>query len=243
MPVLLIRLAGPMQSWGIVSRFSHRDTACEPSKSGVIGLLCAALGAPRDDDDTVARLAALPMGVRVNREGVPGTDFQTIGGGTIAGAAYGVARAQGASGGTLLSYRDYLADADFLVGFESADDRWLRRLDAALRRPRWPLYLGRRSYVPAVAPAAGVTMVSLGEALRDTSVPPAPAALRLVLEGPPGRGEPRYDVPLSFHPQRRAFGLRYVTTSWVPVHAPARVARPVPSASEPAVSPGPPGHL
>jgi len=43
MPTLLLRLAGPMQSWGLSSRFTIRDTSLEPSKSGVLGLLCAAL--------------------------------------------------------------------------------------------------------------------------------------------------------------------------------------------------------
>ena len=49
MSVLLMRLAGPMQSWGTRSRFSNRDTGLEPSRSGVIGLLCAALGRPREE--------------------------------------------------------------------------------------------------------------------------------------------------------------------------------------------------
>ena len=49
MNTLLLRLAGPMQSWGTQSRFTIRDTGYEPSKSGVIGLLCAALGKPRDE--------------------------------------------------------------------------------------------------------------------------------------------------------------------------------------------------
>ena len=31
MSVLLLRLAGPMQSWGTRSRFSNRDTGLEPS--------------------------------------------------------------------------------------------------------------------------------------------------------------------------------------------------------------------
>ena len=44
---LLLRLAGPMQSWGLESRFDQRDTGREPSKSGVLGLICAALGKPR----------------------------------------------------------------------------------------------------------------------------------------------------------------------------------------------------
>ena len=74
MPTLLLRLAGPMQSWGTTSRFDERDTQLEPSKSGVIGLLCAALG--RDRAESVDDLAALRMGVRVDREGVPMRDFQ-----------------------------------------------------------------------------------------------------------------------------------------------------------------------
>ena len=57
MKTLLMRLAGPMQSWGTQSQFRERDTGLEPSKSGVIGLLCAALGRPREE--SVADLAAL----------------------------------------------------------------------------------------------------------------------------------------------------------------------------------------
>jgi CRISPR system Cascade subunit CasD len=250
MSVLLVRLSGPMQSWGVVSRFSHRDTAREPSKSGVIGLLCAALGVPRDDDETVALLASLGMGVRVNREGIPATDFQTIGGGTVAGGSYGVARAQGGSGGTLLSYREYLADADFVVGLESGDEPLLHRLDKALRQPRWPLCLGRRSYVPALAPAAGVAPGKVAEALREAALPRAkppgasatPGSARLVLESAPGVGEPRYDVPVSFHPQRRAFRLRYVVTSWIPNHARPRPAPPVAPVAEPASHRGEAGY-
>ncbi len=44
MSTLLLRLAGPMQSWGTQSRFTERDTGREPSKSGVVGLLAAAVG-------------------------------------------------------------------------------------------------------------------------------------------------------------------------------------------------------
>ena len=62
MAVLLLRLAGPMQSWGTQSRFTHRDTDLEPSKSGVIGLLCAAMGKPRDDLTAIKRLAGLEDG-------------------------------------------------------------------------------------------------------------------------------------------------------------------------------------
>ncbi|MBI5033526.1 MAG: type I-E CRISPR-associated protein Cas5/CasD [Chloroflexi bacterium] len=71
MNTLLLRLVGPMQSWGVASDFKERDTLREPSKSGVIGLLCAALGKPRaekpnDGFATLAELSDLVMGVRVD---------------------------------------------------------------------------------------------------------------------------------------------------------------------------------
>lgn len=75
MNTLLLRLEGPMQSWGVQSRFGMRDTESEPSKSGVIGLLCAALGLPRSAN--LENLVALRMGVRVDREGKISVDYQT----------------------------------------------------------------------------------------------------------------------------------------------------------------------
>src|SRR5260370_17357943 len=91
MGTLLLRLAAPMQSWGTQSRFVVRDTGLEPSKSGVIGLLCAALGRPREAP--MEDLARLRMGVRVDRGGVMQTDYHTAGGGHRRPATgYGAAR-------------------------------------------------------------------------------------------------------------------------------------------------------
>lgn len=231
MPVLLLRLAGPMQSWGTASRFSLRDTCLQPSKSGVIGLLCAAVGIPREDDDTVARLAGLSMGVRVDREGQLARDFHTIGGGPASRGGYGVARARGVRGGTVISQRHYLADADFLVGLESADRHLLETLDAALERPVWPLCLGRRSFVPGLPPRVGVVDGPLEQTLRewpwqprDDASPPA-GGLRLVLEIGGPEGEVCCDVPVSFAHDRRQFRLRYVETLWIPPEEPRREPR------------------
>lgn len=148
MSTLFLRLAGPMQSWGTQSCFTVRDTGLEPSKSGVIGLLCAALGRPRSDplDD----LVNLEMGVRVDKEGVMRMDFQTAGGTHRSEEDYGVPTADGTSKRTITSQRYYLADADFLVGLEG-DGRLLKELDRALVNPKWPLYLGRKSYVPSTS--------------------------------------------------------------------------------------------
>lgn len=77
--VLLLRLAGPVQSWGVASRFARRDTHPRPTKSGVIGLCAAALGLDRNDP--LGELAAVLFGVRADHPGVPLRDFHTVGGG------------------------------------------------------------------------------------------------------------------------------------------------------------------
>jgi CRISPR system Cascade subunit CasD len=137
MHVLLLRLSGPMQSWGVQSRFAVRDAGREPSKSGVVGLLCAALG--RQRCEPVDDLAGLRMGARVDQEGVVGRDYHT---------AMNVLKASGGIKGTEPSNRYYLSDARFLVGLAGDDLDLLTRLHAALRDPHWPLYLGRKAFVP-----------------------------------------------------------------------------------------------
>ena len=139
MATLLLRFAGPMQSWGTQSRFGERDTGLEPSKSGAIGLLCAALGRPREEP--VDNLAELRMGVRVDQEGIVQRDYHTLGL-TI--------RPDGKKTGTVLSNRYYLADASFLVGFESDDEALLEQIQDSVDAPRWQLFFGRKSFVPGI---------------------------------------------------------------------------------------------
>ncbi len=216
---LLLRLKAPLQSWGVQSRFSHRDTLREPTKSGVIGLLGAELGMRRDDRVLLARLARLRFGVRVDREGLPLTDYHTIGGGTARGRPYGVATAAGATAGAVVSERECLMDADFLAGLESDDSPFLRELDAALANPVWPLYLGRRCFPPAVPPRIGICAGRLEQVLatwpwmgargRKRTSPPG---LRLVVETNDTSGEMRYDCPLSFAVHDRSYGPRRVVT-------------------------------
>jgi len=222
MTTLLLRLAGPMQSWGVQSRFEIRDTTSEPSKSGVVGLICAALG--RDRAEPIDDLAALRMGVRVDREGQVRRDYQT---------ALGVAIA---SGGKLKecqpSNRYYLADARFLVGLESADRELLERIDAALRDPFWPIFLGRKSFVPSEPvhlAGPGVRELPLLDALRGHPVVPdvkgkKPGSHRYVIENDADPSESsaarltRPDQPISFEPRR--FGLRQVDIYTMPSSQP-----------------------
>ena len=223
MPTLLMQLVGPMQSWGTTSRFDERDSQLEPSKSGVLGMLCAALG--RDRAESVDDLARLRMGVRVDREGLLMRDYQTATGVLLA------ATARPDLHRTVVSKRFYLADAAFLVGLEGIDAAWLQRLDAALRAPHWPLALGRKSFVPslpvALASHYGVQPADIETAL---AAQPRIAAGRRESQGQPVRlmlehasaGALRQDQPVAPFAQRR-FGPRFVN-SGVLHHVPEPVA-------------------
>ncbi len=224
---LLLRLAGPMQSWGTQSRFRDRDAGAEPSKSGVVGLLCAALGLPRSAP--VADLAALRMGVRVDRPGVVRVDYQTAGGTHRPGERYGVARAENPGTETSVSRRAYLTDAAFLVGLEAVTEEQvalLAELDRALAAPVWPLYLGRKGYVPG-CPVRLPDAPPEGPGLRDGPLEESLGAYpwnrvtgeraRLVIELPAGgtSSEARNDWPLSFEPLDRRYATRYVVTTFL----------------------------
>ncbi|MHC1771726.1 MAG: type I-E CRISPR-associated protein Cas5/CasD [Flexilinea sp.] len=139
MNTILMRFVGPMQSWGIESNFTVRDSGLEPSKSGVIGIVCAALGRPRDA--SVDDLTCLRMGVRVDREGMLRSDYQI---------SQNVLDSSGSSHkSAVTSTRYYLADAAFLVGLEGNDIDLLEQIQHALQYPRWGLFLGRKAFPPS----------------------------------------------------------------------------------------------
>ncbi len=198
---LLLCLAGPLQSWGTKSRFDERDTELEPSKSGVIGLLCAALGVDRHEAEPVLKLAEMPMGVRVDREGVLQRDYHTAQRIDYSGRVRD----------TVVSHRYFLSDAVFLVGFESEDRSFLAEVQAALKNPHWSLSLGRKSFVPSrpIWLSDGLVQKSLDDALCQYPNLTNEEPVRLVLES--SRGSLRTDQPLSSFHERR-FGTRYVTS-------------------------------
>ena len=216
MPTLLLRLAGPMQSWGTTSRFDQRDTGKEPSKSGVIGLLAAALGIDREEwNSDLKALAALTMGVRHDRPGVLKRDYQT--------AQHIISADRSKKHETAVTTRDYLADAVFLVGLEGADRSLLERAHAALQNPVWPLALGRKPYVPAepVWLENGVVDAPLLSALKRPWLSTlrrgemaVPDRLLVSLESTDGSGTLRMDQPLSSFAERR-FGARHVRSEWI----------------------------
>jgi CRISPR system Cascade subunit CasD len=150
---LALVLDGPLQSWGFGSRFQRRTTGLHPTKSGVIGLACAAMGLAKgsaSEKRTLPALAALMMtSVCIPRaETRDGAelpmrrleDFHTV---------LGARRANGAiSNDAVITRRQYLTDARFGVILEG-DRGVLERVAAALQDPVWGVWLGRKSCIPS----------------------------------------------------------------------------------------------
>lgn len=240
---LFLRLEGPMQAWGNQeSKFVIRRTAEAPTKSGVIGILCAAQGVPRAEaaDEWLPRLAALRMGARIDRGGVRWWDYHTVG----ARMQMRIAEGEGKTKpGAMLTRREYLADASFLVALQG-EPALVSELQAALRNPQWALYLGRKCCPPARPllehqPGGYHDLLS---ALRSVPWRPrlkgdaTPGALDCFLDWQPTSAEPEapsdalvwYDVPTSFDPP--AHMPRFVVRAKLAVGADGGV----PVADEPA---------
>ena len=155
-PVLVLYLDGPMQAWGYQSRFSRRTSLSYPTKSGVLGILCAALGVPKSDVGTLRELATLNMEVLSLQLSSRWVDYHTVGGGYEPGSPNIPRLASGSRAkNATITYREYLADAKFGV-LLMGDNELLKRCDLALRNPKWGLWLGRKACIPASPIAQGI---------------------------------------------------------------------------------------
>jgi CRISPR system Cascade subunit CasD len=194
---LLLRFEGPMQSWGYRSRFDYRDTALEPTRSGVIGMICAAMGITRGED--ISRFDAINrMGVREDRKGKIERDYQT---------ALDVIKADGSGTENVQSYRDYLSDASFTVGLESKNRELLEKIAGALVSPVWILFLGRKSFPLTVPPLIEPVKPGFLEEHLLCGEPNR----RVVLESANGE-RTQHDWPLCFGERR--FKPRHITVKF-----------------------------
>lgn len=155
MSTLLLRLAAPMQAWGTDSKFNRRMTGREPSKSGVVGLIAAALGRRRTED--INDLRALCFGVRIDQPGSLVRDYH------ITRNDMNVWRKK-REVDAFLSERYYLADAVFPVGLEG-DEKFLLEIDKAIQSPAFPLFLGRRSCSPTGRLSLGIRKTGLDQSM------------------------------------------------------------------------------
>src|SRR6056297_3479328 len=166
-PYLLLWFEAPLQSWGADSKFGRRDTLAFPTKSGVLGLVCSALGAGGPQLELLAEFAPLRQTaisysrcrqkgdelVKQDREPLL-RDFHMVGSGyddrdpwsslLIPKTSEGK---KAVGGGTKMTYRYYLQDVAFAVALEVPGDK-AANIAEALQNPVWDIYLGRKNCVP-----------------------------------------------------------------------------------------------
>lgn len=166
---LLLWLEGPLQSWGSDSKFGRRDTLNFPSKSGILGLVCAALGAGGEQQELLAQFTSLKQTViaytrsqkksdgtlyKLDREPLL-CDFHMVGSGyneqdlwqSLLIPKTDKGKAPNNVSGTKITYRYYLQDAVFATLLE-VPEAIAQDLALALQNPVWDLYLGRKCCIP-----------------------------------------------------------------------------------------------
>ena len=167
-PTLLLWLEAPLQSWGFDSRFGRRDSLDFPTRSGVLGLLCCAMGAGGEQREWLELMASHTQTVLafgLSKEGKEGErkalprqpllrDFHMVGSGyddqdiwqslLIPKTSEGK---KAVGGGTKMTYRYYLQDMAFAV-LLTVPEAEVQVIATALQAPVWDLYLGRKNCVP-----------------------------------------------------------------------------------------------
>ena len=174
---LAMLLDGPLQSWGFSSRFERRTTGLHPTKSGMVGLICAAMGLPKGsaEERTVldqlagSRMTSIAIPRRVQSGGPPLPvlrleDYHTV---------LGTRRASGKlNDDAVVTRREYLLDARFGVVLE-APRSLLEAVAAALGHPAWGGWLGRKSCIPAEPIGRGLfdsEVEALGQLVGNRSI-------------------------------------------------------------------------
>ncbi len=154
---LLFRLYGPMAAWGDIAVGEQRPSHGHPSKSAIIGLLAAALGIRRDEEEKHNKLnSEVNFATRVDVSGELLRDYHTTQTPPqIRNRVFYTRHDELAAEklNTILSQRDYRTDACYTVALwlntESASGS-LQLFERALRQPKFVLYLGRKSCPPGL---------------------------------------------------------------------------------------------
>lgn len=134
MKTLLLKFAGPLQSWGTDSKFETRYTDFYPSKSAVIGMIAASFGYRRDEDEKIKKLNDLDFAVRVDQRGNLLRDYQIA-------TAY---KPDGRFERNYVTNRYYLEDAIFVVAIGGEDD-FIDKIEQSLKNPYFQTFFGKRS--------------------------------------------------------------------------------------------------
>jgi CRISPR system Cascade subunit CasD len=186
---LILRLEAPLMAFGDVMIDAIGPIRLTPSASSLTGMLANALGYRRWEGDRLQRLQdRLLFGCRVDRRGTRFTDFQTaqlekndkgwMTDGSVEDRAGGTETYRSPH----IRRRDYVADACLTIALRLTDPDESPTLDAiaaAIAEPTRPLFLGRKTCLPAAPMIRGfVDGATVYEALLRASPEAASGALR-----------------------------------------------------------------
>ena len=217
--ILLLNMYGPLQSYGIYSRHLIRYTDRMPTKSAVVGMLCAALGinsrTERFSPIKLLDLINLKMAIRLDRPGTLLTDFHTIQDVALVGTPQNKCDSikKSTHQQVVVTKRQYIQDAQFLVALQGPKEV-LTAVVSALDNPKWFLSLGRKSC--PVPPDMVVGLYEDDDICSFLASQPwqrwgrgekVPSQLEIVVES--NRGEIKQDVTLSLNRPKR-YGIRHV---------------------------------
>lgn len=164
MRFLVFPIYAPMASWGDVAVGEYRPSYGYPSRSAVLGMVAAALGVTREDEAAHAQLAEeMGVAVAVYSEGALLRDYHTAQSVSASDLKKRPHRTRSDELAvakddlhTILSTRDYRQDALSLVLLYhriDAPQRALEDIAAAIERPRFALFAGRKA-CPLALPLA-----------------------------------------------------------------------------------------
>jgi CRISPR system Cascade subunit CasD len=207
----------------------------------VIGMLAAAQGRRRGDP--IEDLVGLRFGVRVDQPGSLLRDYHTVSDFrgvpllTAQLSAKGAQKRTQPAKHTAVTQRYYLQDAAFVAVVEGPSGL-LAGLAEAVRRPTFPLALGRRACVPtqplllpeepaeadlwngSVDSVMGRIPWQASEAvrrlMRQRGQAPIRTRLAITVDALDGE-ELRTDVPTTFDPKERSYTTRRVRRGWVEI--------------------------
>ncbi len=179
---LLFRLYGPLAAWGVIAVGQERGSDVQPSKSAIIGLLAAALGIRRHEEDRLAALASgYGFAVQVEASGVLLRDYHTAQVPSTSDLKKRPHRTRRDELlvprhdlNTVLSSREYRCDALYTVALWTLSNAPYSpvELAAALKNPQLTLYLGRKSCPLSLPLQAQVqTVENLATAFAQASFP------------------------------------------------------------------------
>ena len=212
MKILYFRMRAPLQSWGERSHWDMRDTSEWPTKSGVVGMISAAMGLSYDDVRIGEICESLEMGVKASQHYMPQLlDFQVT-------DYYNGMRADGtretrSSQRGIVQKKYYLDDKCFLVGLKG-EENLLEEITAAMKNPCWMMTLGRYCCIPSepIIPTITDQYATMEEFLENTLLFSEEQSNEsdddMIIQIESKYGEPRQDVRLAV--AGRVYGKRTV---------------------------------